>query len=420
MFHALHLLVSSPPAMSCSLPPRNPNHFGTLSPAQTVSPPKRRHRSSSGRKRGNRSLRMSDAERAEEARLGAALRYHEVVRQSYERYPFTVGSPGINELFWGGIALYLLAAATPVVALALAAEIAAFGFRTVRVQAYRARAGVDRAFARKCAARLREARNASPGEYRRVLRILATERETREAEREREALALSSQPAAAKRRATARAKRDLAWQDWFRMLERTVAESGSPPRDPGLPQFPERPPRRGAPVRKLCAFSIKEAPTGTQVREQFEKARGRGRVEEKIRLGSMLLDAEATVDSSLVRNGDGEIVGRNAGLRGWIIDNCPELLPHYATLTGYRRLAWETRESEEVADPIPASLLLGPEPTIEAKVPPVRWAKIEPARNDLRRLLKEPDSATMSGFLRRMRAERIERERAQQSRRQLA
>ena len=143
-------------------------------------------------------------------------------------------------------------------------------------------------------------------------------------------------------------------------------------------------------------------------------------MEEKIRLGSMLLDAEATVDSSLVRNGDGEIVGRNAGLRGWIIDNCPELLPHYAALTGYRRLAWETREAEEVSDPIPASLLLGPEPSAEAKVPPVRWAKIEPARNDLRRLLKEPDSATMSGFLRRMRAERIERERAQQSRRQLA
>jgi hypothetical protein len=187
-----------------------------------------------------------------------------------------------------------------------------------------------------------------------------------------------------------------------------------------MPQFADRPRRRGAPSRRLCAFSLKEAPTGDEVRAQYEKARGRGRVEEKIRLGSMLLDAEATVDSSLIRDEDGEIVGRNAGLRGWIVDNCPELLPHYAALTGYRRLAWETRESEDLFDPIPAALLLGPEPEVEAKVPPARRERIEPTRKDVRRLLSKPESATVAGFLRRLRSEREARERAWRSGRRLA
>ncbi len=406
--------------MSRPIRHRTPKHRVATSPAENLATSKRRLRPSSGRKWSEHPRRMSAAERAEEARINAALRYHEAVRRSYERYPFKVASPGYNDLFWGGIALYLLVAAIPVVAVALSAKLAASGFRALRVQAYRSRAGVDRAFARECAARLREARESSPREYLRVLRSLAAERERREAEREREALALSDQPAAAKRRAKARAKRDLAWQEWFGTLERAVAGCGTPPRDPGMPQFADRPRRKGAPSRRLCAFSLKEAPTGDAVREQYEKARGRGRVEEKIKLGSMLLDAEATTDSSLIRDEDGEIVGRNAGLRGWIIDNCPDLIPHYAALTGYRRLAWETREVEDLFDPIPASVLLGPEPKVEAKVPPLRRAKIEPARESVGRLLAAPESATVTGFLRRLRAEREERERARWSGRRLA
>ena len=129
-------------------------------------------------------LRRADRRR-EEARIDAALRYHEAVRQSYERYPFQVGSPGYNELFWGGIALYLLVAATPFVALAFAAKLAASGFRAVRTHAYRARAGVDRSFARECAQRLRDARDSGRVEYLRVLRVLAAERVRREDARER-------------------------------------------------------------------------------------------------------------------------------------------------------------------------------------------------------------------------------------------
>ena len=361
-------------------------------------------------------LRRADRHR-EETRLDAALRDHEAVRQSYERYPFQIGSPGYNELFWGGIALYLLVAATPFVALAFAAKLAASGFRAVRTHAYRARAGVDRAFARECAQRLRDARESGRIEYLRVLRALAAERVRREDAREREALALSSQPAAAKRRAAARAKRDLAWQDWFGTLEKAVAGSDTPPREPGMPQLPDRPRRKGAPIRRLCVFSAKPAPTGDEVREQFEKARGRGKVEEKIRLGSMLLDAEAMTDSSLIRDGDGEIVGRNGGLRGWIFENCPELLPHYAALTGYRRLAWEARDSEDLFDPVPPELLLAPDPAVERKVRPAQRERLHGARKRLRALLAAPESATMAGFLRRLRAERDEREKRELGRR---
>ena len=401
--------------MSRPIRHRTPKHRVATSPAENLATSKRRRR-----------YRMSAAERrayerAEDARLNAALRRHEEDRLRHEG-PF--GLPRMHpDIEYSLVVYYCLCVGAfklSCLAIRLAAKLSAGAYRAVRTQTYRSRAGVDRAFARECAARLREARNSSPREYLRVLRSLAAEREQREAEREREALALSDQPAAAKRRAAARAKRDLAWQEWFGTLERAVAGCGTPPREPGMPQFADRPRRKGAPSRRLCAFSLKEAPTGDEVREQYEKARGRGRVEEKIRLGSMLLDAEAMVDSSLIRDADGEIVGRNAGLRGWIIDNCPELLPHYAALTGYRRLAWETREAEDLFDPIPASVLLGSEPEVEAKVPPKRREKIVPARERVGRLLKEPESATVAGFLRRLRTEREARERARWSRQRLA
>ena len=365
-------------------------------------------------------LRRADRRR-EEARINAALRRH-----AWEEYRWaTSGFDSMGIAIPGVIPLSVFFIDSPddtpgaleTTILPLLSKGAASLFRSVRLCAYRARAGVDRSFARECAQRLRDARDSGRIEYLRVLRALAAERVRREDAREREALALSSQPAAAKRRAAARAKRDLAWQDWFGTLEKAVAGSGTPPREPGMPQLPDRPRRKGAPIRRLCVFSAKPAPTGDEVREQFEKARGRGKVEEKIRLGSMLLDAEATTDSSLIRDGDGEIVGRNGGLRGWIFENCPDLLPHYAALTGYRRLAWEARDSEDLFDPVPAELLLAADPEVERKVRPAQRERLPGARKRLRALLAAPESATVAGFLRRLRAERDEREKRERGRR---
>ena len=365
-------------------------------------------------------LRRADRRR-EEARLDAALRRH-----AWEEYRWaTSGFDSMGIAIPGVIPLSVFFIDSPddtpgaleTTILPLLSKGAASLFRSVRLCAYRARAGVDRAFARECAQRLRDARDSGRIEYLRVLRALAAERVRREDAREREALALSRRPCSAALRAKARAKRDLAWQDWFGTLEKAVAGSGTPPREPGMPQLPDRPRRKGAPIRRLCVFSAKPAPTGDEVREQFEKARGRGKVEEKIRLGSMLLDAEATTDSSLIRDEDGEIVGRNGGLRGWIFENCPDLLPHYAALTGYRRLAWEARDSEDLFDPVPAELLLAADPEVERKVRPAQRERLPGARKRLRALLAAPESATVAGFLRRLRAERDEREQRERGRR---
>ena len=365
-------------------------------------------------------LRRADRRR-EEARINAALRRH-----AWEEYRWaTSGFDSMGIAIPGAIPLSVFFIDSPddtpgaleTTILPLLSKGAASLFRSVRLCAYRARAGVDRSFARECAQRLRDARDSGRIEYLRVLRALAAERVRREDAREREALALSHRPCSAALRAKARAKRDLAWQDWFGTLEKAVAGSGTPPREPGMPQLPDRPRRKGAPIRRLCVFSAKPAPTGDEVREQFEKARGRGKVEEKIRLGSMLLDAEATTDSSLIRDGDGEIVGRNGGLRGWIFENCPELLPHYAALTGYRRLAWEARDSADLFDPVPAELLLASDPEVERKVRPAQRERLPGARRRLRALLATPESATVAGFMRRLRAERDEREKRERERR---
>ena len=365
-------------------------------------------------------LRRADRRR-EEARINAALRRH-----AWEEYRWaTSGFDSMGIAIPGVIPLSVFFIDSPddtpgaleTTILPLLSKGAASLFRSVRLCAYRARAGVDRSFARECAQRLRDARDSGRIEYLRVLRALAAERVRREDAREREALALSRRPCSAALRAKARARRDLAWQNWFGTLEKAVAGSGTPPREPGMPQLPDRSRRKGAPIRRLCVFSAKPAPTGDEVREQYERARGRGKVEEKIRLGSMLLDAEATTDSSLIRNGDGEIVGRNGGLRGWIFENCPDLLPHYAALTGYRRLAWEARDTEDLFDPVPAELLLAADPEVERKVRPAQRERLPGARRRLRALLATPESATVAGFLRRLRADRDEREQRERGRR---
>ena len=285
-------------------------------------------------------------------------------------------------------------AVVPFAVVFFAAKGAEAGWNAARQATYRRAAQIDREFAKYCTARLRELRGAAPSVWRRALRELARERAAREAERE----TLSDTPCSAARRDRARRRRDDAWSAWFTSLERAVAGCRTPPRN----LLAANPVRRGAPIRRLCSFSVHEPPTAEAVYEQFEKARGRGRVEEKIRLGSMLLDAEASVDSSLVRDENGEIVGRKAGLRGRIADNCPALLKHYAALMGYRRLAAEFRDAHDLADPCPAALLLDEEPAAEKKLPPKQRAVLSAARRRARERLKEPEAATVKAFTERL------------------
>lgn len=103
-------------------------------------------------------------------------------------------------------------------------------------------------------------------------------------------------------------------------------------------------------------FTTGVCPKPEELLAQYAMA-GTG-VREALRFGSMLCDLEAYCDNSLLRNADGEIVGRNPGVKGWIRENCPELLPHYKNAMRYKGLAEKFRQASEAADPVPIAALV--------------------------------------------------------------
>jgi len=80
--------------------------------------------------------------------------------------------------------------------------------------------------------------------------------------------------------------------------------------------------------------------------------------EAMIRLGGLLDDLACHVDSCLRFDERGDIVGRNAGIRGWLEDNLPELSPKYKTLMRYKAMAMRLRQATDTKDPTPTSALL--------------------------------------------------------------
>ena len=75
-------------------------------------------------------------------------------------------------------------------------------------------------------------------------------------------------------------------------------------------------------------------------------------------LGGMMHDLECYVDNCLRFDESGNVIGRNGGIRGWIADYVPELLPKYKTLMRYKALAVRIRQATETKDPKPTSKLL--------------------------------------------------------------
>ena len=102
--------------------------------------------------------------------------------------------------------------------------------------------------------------------------------------------------------------------------------------------------------------TLNAAPTPDELLAQWAKVKGSP--DEMIRFGSMLCDLEAYVDNSLLRNENGEIVGRNPGIRGWLNANCQPLAAHYKTVMGYKAMAEKFRQAVGLADPYPATLAL--------------------------------------------------------------
>lgn len=87
--------------------------------------------------------------------------------------------------------------------------------------------------------------------------------------------------------------------------------------------------------------------------------------EAMIRLGGMLQDLECYVDNCLKFDESGDVAGRNGGIKGWLSNNLPELLPKYKTLMRYKAMAVRLRQATDTRDPKPTSALLEETPRHE-------------------------------------------------------
>ena len=99
--------------------------------------------------------------------------------------------------------------------------------------------------------------------------------------------------------------------------------------------------------------TLNPRPTPEALRAAFA-ARGAS-PEAKVRLGGLLEDLECHVDNCLRFGPDGEILGRNGGVKAWLREHAPELFDRYKTLMRYKALARRLRQAAGIADPVPAS-----------------------------------------------------------------
>ena len=99
--------------------------------------------------------------------------------------------------------------------------------------------------------------------------------------------------------------------------------------------------------------TLNPRPTPEALRAAFA-ARGAS-PEAKVRLGGLLEDLGCHVDNCLRFGPDGEILGRNGGVKAWLREHAPELFGRYKTLMRYKALARRLRQAAGIADPVPAS-----------------------------------------------------------------
>jgi hypothetical protein len=97
-------------------------------------------------------------------------------------------------------------------------------------------------------------------------------------------------------------------------------------------------------------------PTSEELRAAWNERKSSRKA--MIILGGMMHDLECYVDNCLRFDETGNVIGRNGGIRGWIAENVPELLPKYKTLMRYKALAVRIRQATETKDPKPTSRLL--------------------------------------------------------------
>ena len=109
--------------------------------------------------------------------------------------------------------------------------------------------------------------------------------------------------------------------------------------------------------RKVRARRTTSAcPTAAEIMAAWERV-GESH-EATLRFGSLLEDLECYVDNSLKFNEEGDIVGRNQGIKGWLHDNAPILYDHYTTVMRYKAMSKKLRQIAELKDPVSASAVL--------------------------------------------------------------
>ena len=95
--------------------------------------------------------------------------------------------------------------------------------------------------------------------------------------------------------------------------------------------------------------SVEGPPSPEAIREAWEAARTT--LEGKLLAGTLLSNLEPVVDQSYIRGEDGTIIGRKAGIKGWLARQCPDMLPHYKALMSYKALADKLRLALGVEEP---------------------------------------------------------------------
>ncbi len=77
-----------------------------------------------------------------------------------------------------------------------------------------------------------------------------------------------------------------------------------------------------------------------------------------LKFGGMVHDLACYVDSSLVFNPSRtKIIGRNGGIKSWIRENVPDLIPKYQTIMRYHIAAVKMRQFTAINDPIPTQMI---------------------------------------------------------------
>ena len=104
-----------------------------------------------------------------------------------------------------------------------------------------------------------------------------------------------------------------------------------------------------AALRITRKTSVDGPPSPDEIRAAW--AASRRSLEGKLLAGTLLSNLEPVVDQSYIRDEDGTIVGRRAGIKGWLDENCPDMLPHYKALMSYKALADKLRMALGVEEP---------------------------------------------------------------------